>query len=275
MTIALYRKFRQTLKVIPVTGRMMPYDWARPPKKMGIYWMFYIPMLDDFSREIANTINGYTTNVHRLRAWSKVMETLTERQKHYATLEFIDAIATNTVNLPYVIRNRIAFSATHLCHKANILKHRENWKDDLPSDDKINRTSELETFNKYGKSWKAYDPLREALFAVNSKEFQGSTENFRNTYHHRFSTRLIVGNMYHVARSVDQHTGKSFQALRSLPPLNLAAITDALESEQEHLYAAFKAFQELIHEQLTAIADADSAPSPIGWQRQLPPSSIR
>jgi hypothetical protein len=77
--IEIYERYLAALKATPPAGRMMPYDWSRLPNSLSFTWMPYRLMFDEFSREIANSVNELTNHVHRLRAWSAVISTITER----------------------------------------------------------------------------------------------------------------------------------------------------------------------------------------------------
>lgn len=227
----------------------MPYDWTELPNPVSAQWMAYSMMLDEFARELANVINSFTNNVHKLQAWSMVLEGLSEKQKLAATHEFIDTLATNTVNLPYVIKGRFGFAIAHLCHQANQLKAPDTWIDDLPLDQEMYP----HVGDKYGKAWKSYNKLKRALDAVGARSFQEGTGNFRNSYNHRFSPRFVLGLTQFATRMVHEETGQVSYGFGGRVPLDLCEISALLESEQNQMYRAFGAFQKLVREHETAI----------------------
>ena len=53
-------------------------------------WMPYSEMFDEFSQEIANSLNDLTNYTHRLKAWDVVLDTKTDGEKLDAAHEFID-----------------------------------------------------------------------------------------------------------------------------------------------------------------------------------------
>jgi hypothetical protein len=55
-----YRQYRAALKAIPITGKFMPYDWVNLPPTLPFTWAAYAEMFQEFSRELANIINGLT-----------------------------------------------------------------------------------------------------------------------------------------------------------------------------------------------------------------------
>jgi hypothetical protein len=238
------------LKATPFTGRFMPYGWGGLPNPLSAAWMAYSQMLGEFSTELANTINGFTHDVQRLRVWSEVVAPLSDKQKLNATHEFIDTLATNAVNLPYVIRSRFAFATAHLCHQANQTRDFSGWNDDLPLDGEI----WLNTADQYGKGWASYVPLKRRLEAIGAKAFKDATGDFRNAYNHRFSPRFVVGMTGLVTRIVDKDTGGVCYGFGGREPLDLAAVADLLAEERDRCYAAFTTFQALVGEQVAAIA---------------------
>ena len=250
MSVALYRSYRRALKATPFTGRFMPYGWGGLPNPLSATWMAYSQMLGEFSTELANAINGLTHDVQRLRAWSLVVGPLSDQQKLNATHEFIDTLATNAVNLPYVIRSRFAFAVAHLCHQANLAKDLAGWKDDLPLDGEI----WLNTADKYGKGWAGYVPVKLCLEGIGAKAFKDATGDFRNAYNHRFSPRFVVGMTGLVTRIVDTTSGRVCYGFGGREPLDLAEVADLLAAERDYCYSAFAAFQTLVAEQVAVIA---------------------
>jgi hypothetical protein len=257
MSIALYRAFRQTLKVTPFSGRYMPYDWANLPNPISAQWMAYSLMLDEFARELANSINAFTNDVHRLRAWADLLEPMSAKRQHVATHEFVDPLATNALNLPYVVKGRFAFAAAHLCHQANMLKQGTSWVDDLPLDCDIYP----HVGDRYGKLWPSYKPLKKALDAIGAGAFRDGTGDFRNAYNHRFSPRFVIGMTQMVTRIVNKETGQVGYGFGGREALDLSATVVLLEAEQEHFYTAFACFQNLVREHEAAIrAQATAKP---------------
>jgi len=251
MGIALYRQYRQTLKATPFTGRYMPYNWSNLPNPVDAQWMAYSWMLDEFGRELANTVNEFTNDVHSLAAWSTVVGSLAQKKQFEATREFIDKLATSAVNLPYVVKGRFAFAAAHLCHQANMLKFPATWNDDLPLDCDIYP----HVADSYGKSWKSYKRLKRALDAIGARAFRDGTGDFRNAYNHRFSPRFVVGMTQLVTRAVNASSGQVRYGFGGRGPLDLAKIVTLLEQEKSRFYAAFESFQELVYEHERAIRD--------------------
>ena len=170
-------------------------------------------------------------------------------QQYEATDEFIDPIATNSVNLPYIVKGRFSFAAAHLCHQANMLKHGRAWRDDLSLDRDIHQG----VADQYGKPWKSYKKLKRALDAIDGVKFRDGTRNFRNAYNHRFSPRFVIGITQVATRKVDKERGTVSYGFGGHKPLDLGKIVALLEEQQQLFYTTFDAFQRLVREHEAAI----------------------
>jgi hypothetical protein len=250
MSVALYRRYRSALRTIPFDGPFMPYDWTRLPNPLSGVWIPYAEMLREFTYELANSINDLTHSVRRLRAWAKVVPTLTDNQKGHACHEFIDELATLAVNLPYVIRDRFIFAAAHLCHQAHITCDGSSWADDLPRDRKI----KMKHADARGSRWENYPKLKQNLDCMAAEGYSARTHDFRNSYNHRFSPRFVIGITQMVKREeVDKESGRIYYGLGGIEALQLDQVIILLTAERATACSAFEAFQELIHEQSEAI----------------------
>jgi hypothetical protein len=249
MSIYRYRQFRHALKKTPFNGTFMPYDWGGLPNSLPFNWMAYSEMFNEFSREISNSINDLTRYTHDLAAWNKVIEPLNDDQRLNVAHEFITPLATLALNLPYIIRSRLIFAVTHLCHQANQAKDRKAWKDDLPLDGEIY----FAAADKYGAPWKRYSKLKTSLERIGSKNYQDATGNFRNAYNHRFSQRIVLGQTHMVTRYTDSTTGKVSYGFGGRDALTLGTVVCLLEQQCQHNYKAFEHFQNLIAEHESAI----------------------
>lgn len=250
MTIALYTRYRRTLKAMPETGRTMPYNWTALPDQLEVNWISYGWMLDEFAVGLANAINELTFHERSLRAWSAVIEALPEAKRYAVAHEFVNAPATIAVNLPYVIRERFTFATAHLCHQANQIKL-SPWKDEFPLDSKITP----KTVEKFGKHWTSYAPLKDALDQINADDYQTQTAHFRNIYTHRFQPRFVFGMSATVTRTPGNAGGATY-SFGGAPPLQLAPVAEQLAIQRDRCYAAFEAFQILVHEQEAAIGES-------------------
>lgn len=245
----LYDLFRRTLAATPDTGRFMPYGWTRDFERLSAVWMPWSQMLDEFARELANTINAFTHYGHQLQAWAHVLAPMTPEEKQEATLHFVDVLATVSVNLPYVIRSRFIFATAHLCHQANQSKDLATWRDDLPLDEEIY----LAVADRCGAGWRRYKRLKLRIEAMGGRRFQKQTHHFRNLYNHRFSPRFAVGLTNFVTREVGKG-GRVSYAFGGLQPLDIADIAALLTLERDACYRTFEAFQALVREQEEAVA---------------------
>ncbi len=249
MSVYRYRQFRKTLKDTPFKGKYMPYEWSGLPDTLPFRWMPFAEMFSEFSREIANSLNELTRYTHELTAWRALVAPLNSDQKMNVAHHFVSSLATLALNLPYVIRSRFIFATAHLSHQANMAKQKKAWIDDLPLDDEIY----FALADKYGAPWKKYSKLKTSLERIGSKSYQAATGDFRNTYNHRFSPKVLIGQTQVVTRYVDSSTKNVTYGHGGRDPLSLETIVILLEEQCVRCYRAFENFQKLIKEQEAAI----------------------
>lgn len=250
MTIEMYGRYRTALEEMPPRGRMVTYEWGKLPQSMSFVWMPYRDMFDEFSREIANSVNELTDYANRLMAWEVVIASMTDLEKMDAAHEFIDPLATISLNLPYVIRSRFIFAIAHLCHQANRSHDDLQWRDDLPLDQEIF----FKEADKYGAGWAEYKSLKRCVEALGNKTYQLETRNFRNAYNHRFSPRVVIGMTQMVTREVNPQTKSVSYTFGSTPALTVGTVVELLTQQLENAYACFESFQRLIREQELSIS---------------------
>ncbi|MDR6453453.1 hypothetical protein [Variovorax paradoxus] len=255
MSIYRYRQYCAALKATPFNGIYMPYGWGALPHTLPIDWMPYAEMFKEFSQELANIINDLTRYTHQLAAWRDVVDKLDNNGKFDVAHEFVNPLATIALNLPYVIRSRFIFAAAHLSHQSNQTKLPEGWTDNLALDDEI-YFAQAEVV---GGPWKKWNKLKTKLERIGDKGYQAKTKNFRHTYNHRFSPRIIIGQTNIVTRKVDVETNRVSYGFGGTEPLTLKLIVELLEEECQHCYKAFQAFQKLVQEQEKAISAAAAA----------------
>lgn len=211
--------------------------------------MPYSEMLNEFSRELSNAINGLTRNVQYLQAWNSVIAPLSDEKKVEATFEFVDVLGTVSLNLPHVIFSRFIFATAHLSHQANRAKEHKSWKDDLSLDNEIY----MADADRAGSGWQKYNRLKRRMEAIAGRQYRADTQDFRNAYNHRFSPRFVVGMTNLVSRRVAQDTGHVSYGFGGVPPLDLGVVADLLVKERDRCYLALEAFQNLVREQEAAI----------------------
>lgn len=111
-----------------------------------------------------------------------------------------------------------------------------------------------------GKPWRAWGKLKTKLERISDKAYVASTRNFRHTYNHRFSPRIVIGQTGAVTRIVNADTKQVSYSFGGIDPLTLDLVVTVLEEQCQRIYQAFDAFQKLVHEQSRAIA-VDAAES--------------
>ncbi|MCP2216100.1 hypothetical protein M2226_003643 [Bradyrhizobium elkanii] len=252
MNLSAYSRYLESLESVPFSGRFMPYGWHQLPNALGIEWMAYGQMIDEFSREIANSINNLTNYTHNLKAWDKVLSDMMDDDQFDALHGAIDPLAVTSINLPHVIRSRVIFATTHLCHQANQSIAGASWVDDLKLDEEIYMQDAINR----GKPWKTFKRLNSALERLYDRKYQTSTHDFRNSYNHRFSPKIGMGLTQIVSRSINPSTKQVIYAFRLLTPIRLDFLAELLTAQCERAYAVFGAFQDLVNEHTAAIKKA-------------------
>ena len=250
----IYRRFGEVRAAADAVGQLMPYNWIAMPERLYAAWMPYSMMLDDFARELANSINAFTLNVQRLSAWATLMTSLGEEERAEALHEFIDPIATLSLLMPYAIRSRLLFATAHLCHQVNLVRETDWAEASLPVDDKI----WMDSADRQGARWRNYNRLKTRIEAIGGKRLAQATTNFRNTFTHRFSPRVGTGITNFATRCFDPATGKACYSFGGTEPLDLKELTALLVVELDRCYAAFAAFQVLVCDQVAYVTEKNS-----------------
>lgn len=254
--IGLYSAYRAALDASPIGGRFMPYRWWSLPDKMGAVWLPFSQMLDEYATELANIINDLTHDVHRLGAWSRVVEPLEDDARLAATHEFIDMLGTVAMGRPYAIKSRFAFAAGSLCHQANFAKNPHGWRDEFPDA----RALYLHLVDPICSQWRRYGAFKRRVEPIAGVGFNAGSEDFRNAYNHRFSARFVTGMTGVVTRTVGED-GQVGYGVGGTDPLGLDYVADLLAVECDHCYRAFDSFQTLVAELVDAITAFDADPA--------------
>lgn len=186
----------------------------------------------------------------RLRAWARVVASITDKEKLAVSHEFIDTLGTVALGRPYAIKSRFAFAAGNLCHQSNRAQDMANWRDDFPAQ----RALYLNDIEPFCTSWRKYRAFKRRVEPIAGMAFKNATGDFRNAYNHRFSARFLVGMTGMTVRMV-QDDGLTSYGFGGNKPLQLDQIADFLATERDLCYRAFEAFQTLVLEQCLAISE--------------------
>jgi len=240
-----YLVARENLSTI---GDWVEYNWTKLPQSLCITYLAYSQMLNEHSREIANSINQLQRLILSLKAWNLHLHSIDDDQRKFNIVsEFVDPIATVAINLPYVIRSRFIYSTAHLSHQANQSLCSE-WKDDFPLDSEIY----FAQADKFGSDWRAYNKLKQVLEKIASGNYVEESIDFRNKYNHRYSPRIEIGLTGLVSRNVDK-SGHVSYSLGYTEPLKLINIVTILGAQHVFCLKAFSKYQILVKEQISSI----------------------
>lgn len=253
----------------------VPYadcDRLNRPRTYDVSRLAYARYLDEFERELSNSINELITYTKQLSAWSKVLIGLDQNRRFELVHETIAPIATTALNAPYAIRSRFCFAAAHLAHQANKYKLGAAWKDDLPPDEKITE----EIAQPHANNWRHWKKLIAALNETGGRSLRDATDDFRNKYNHRFSPHFEVGLTQFVKRTpfdelpgdvraamhdhASDATGEQrfVYAYGESRPLMISDIVAALEKECGFFKKALLKFDALVEEQIAVVFGSEN-----------------
>jgi len=255
MHLDLYRRFIEARPEFDTVGKIMPYGWTNLPNPLEALWMAYSFMLDDFARELANAMNGFTLNVRRLYTWESLMTSLDGEEQAEALHEFIEPIVTLCLLTPYMIKSRLLFATAHLCHQVNLVREAGWPEGSLPVDDEI----WMDSADRQGAPWRRYTRLKTRIEAIGGNKLKKATADFRNAFTHRFSPRVGTGITNFVTRNLNPATGRCDYSLGGTDALELKDVAALLVAELDKCYAAFAAFQALVADQETYVTAQNAA----------------
>jgi hypothetical protein len=227
---------------------LAPYHWDNLHETLPFEFAAYSQFLKEHSSELSNSVNELQRHIVSLKAWEKVIYSLEGEEKFYALSEFVSPIATLAITLPYVIRSRFIYSIAHLSHQANMVKLKTLWKDDLPIDDEIY----FKEADNYGKQWTNYSKLKLSLERIANKSYNVSMHDFRNSYNHRYSPRIELGDTGLVNRNIDSD-GKVSYGFGHIEPILLKNAIPLLIEQHSFCLKAYEKYQDLVNEQTNEI----------------------
>lgn len=209
-------------------------------------WNIYGQLLLGHPHELSNSINELGRYVYTVIVWNEAIQNLTIKEKHEALIHHVRPIATLALLLPYSIRSRFIFSITHLSHQANQLIN-QNWQDVFPDEDEVY----FKNADEFCKHWKSYKKLKPALEKIANKTFQEKSNNFRNTFAHRYSPGIEIGITNFAIRKNKPNGGWQY-AIGGVPPLPLQTIGEITLEQHKLCLQAYGYYQELVLEQINA-----------------------
>lgn len=238
-------------------GRLADYNWGEieDPIIRGAN-LPYTLMFDEFSREIANSINQLIDYSSRLTVWSVVVSEMDKESAFETQHEFIAPLATVALNLPYVIRSRLIYATTHLAHQANRAALGREWVDDLPPDDEIY----FDTADKYGSKWRSYKLLKRSLEKIFDSAHKSQTKDFRRSYNHRIPVGIGFGITQTVLRTRDSKTNKITYSIGGTAALPISEIAAESSKQCARCLKAYDAFKIFVAEHVTAMLGTSSPP---------------
>ena len=226
--------------------------------------MIYDGMEPGFTQELINSINRFSHEIDVLKIWSKyIFPTYSEEEQFELSYLFLELPFYYCLNQPQSIRDRIIFSATHLCHQANLFIKIPGYKDELPEDRKIGeKTLTLKVGN-----WNTKEILIPAIKTIASDDYIEKTYNYRNMAHHRVPPSLQYGHTNFMRRlgyqessfeyttfengievKKKKHTKGVSYSFGYIPPLKAEEAILLFKEQHKLLKGAFSCYWQLIQE---------------------------
>ena len=224
-------------KCVSLPGRFLPYGHPSESKDL-----IYSLQEGEFTRELLNSINQFSTRLNQIVLWEEVLSNYDEDRALELRFEFTSLLLYYCLHQPYEFRSRLIFSATQLCYTHGIDRNLLS-KGDVSKDDDINYAS----LNNVANHWRAGSVLLEATRKLNGKEFRDSTNNYRNRSQHRVPPGVDYGHTNVIERTFppDARVVYSFGEASPLATENLIPL---LVGELNLMIGAFEAYRRLVDE---------------------------
>lgn len=209
--------------------------------------------------------------LHEWGAWNIVIDCYELEDDRWEVLsQFVEPLAFFCMLQPSSLADRLTVASETLLHQANQFVFPDEPdhldQDNLPPGKTLRRSDRRKQLARLGKQWTKFGAFREALGAMDGKDYQHLTRNFRDLSAHSFAPRLMIGQVVRAIRSIVPSTemvaqpdgtylpiehpakkGVSYAA-HAMPPLDLNATRAVNLAEYQKAVAAMRAFSSLICE---------------------------
>lgn len=271
LTNDAYARFHDKLLscrlLFPQLASFEPVDRARATRGTFAWWWGS----DSEVRETINAVNAWAVRLHEWAAWNLVIDSYESNDEKWEVLyHFVEPLAFYCMLQPSSLADRMTVAAETLVHQANrfVFPHQHDRldQDELPLGKILRRSDRRRQLDRLGKNWTKFGVFREALNAMDGKDYQKTTHHFRNLAVHSFAPRLMVGQVTRAIRSiaprtemvpqpcgsylpVEHPTQKCVQySAQALLPLDLRITHAANLAEYQKALTAMNAFSSLIEE---------------------------
>ena len=162
-------------------------------------------------RETVNSINAWCVRLHTWNAWNRVVDSFDGEDEKWEVLnDFVEPIAFFCMLQPSSLADRITVAAETLLHQSNLHvipgRADELDQDDLKPGKTLPRSRRRDQLKRLGQPWHNFPAFRDALFAMDGKDYQKVTRNYRDLTNHSFAPRLMIGDVARAIRSVGAPT---------------------------------------------------------------------
>lgn len=188
-----------------------------------------------FAQAIGNRLNSLCSMLVGLKSWQSILRDYVPKHRYYLEVEFVSPILQLAIAEVSGIKNQIAFSV------AKIAIHLESTKTrhPIPPDDKIS----CATWELWTQGWRCVEHFREALRAVNSRDFRSATRDFRNRRMHAIAPSFFGIIPAHVVRRAGDYVETKFHFEEKL---DIVTLSSSLSEQHVAIVALVKAMHELL-----------------------------
>jgi hypothetical protein len=222
-------------------------------------------------RETVNTLNTWGVHLHEWGAWNLVINSYDDKDDKWEVLyHFVNPLASFCMLQPSSLADRLMVAAETLLHQANQFVFPDEPdrldQDNLAHGKTLRRSDRRRQLSRLGKPWTKFGAFRDALSAIDGKDYQKTSRNYRDLSAHSFAPNFMIGHVTRAIRSivpkmemvaqpdgtylpVEHPTQKGVSyAAHSMEPLDLHAMRAANLAEYQKALSTMKAFSALVDE---------------------------
>ncbi|MBE9203911.1 hypothetical protein IQ218_11230 [Synechocystis salina LEGE 06099] len=232
------------------------YNLYTRNKRIG-YW--YDSLEIDFTREILNLVNQFSSTTNKIIVWNEVYSSYSEEKDRFDLLmEFIKYPVYYCLHQPHAIQQKIIYSSIHLCNQADVAIN--GAVDYIPKIKDKNGNSTLhdainiQTLKKMSKKWDDSCKLVKCLKKLPSEKFIKGTQDYRNLAQHKTPPYIEYGHTNVIERVTNRGESDSARyAIGGLLPLQLKLLIPILKSEYENCKNSLSLYWNLVkkHEEFS------------------------
>jgi hypothetical protein len=230
----LYKKCQRERRSLGVI-----YPSARRDDSLdrGIYQLIAAPVVELAKEQIlaiTSTLYRFCYDLHRVTAWSKVFESVTESEKWQALVEFVFPIISLSLSAPYSVKQTFVKSIYLISYETNKFV-------DSNRNPKHKGRPELKDTEKVAAHFASWPKVLSSLSMLNDSNYTNATDDFRHKFNHGLPRRIEIGETLAIRQNP--------ALLVNVPPLLITDLIPLLAAQYKAALSCYDAYIELIKEQ--------------------------